>query len=135
MTAKVEFAGVQLTPVQIRTLEAVASAKTLVAAAQEAEVHRTTLTGWMAQPEFREALASVYAARFDAIHTEAARLATKAFATLESVMDDPTSPAWLRARVAADVLNVALRIHEQAGLSHKLDVIDLRLEALNGGNQ
>lgn len=121
-----------LTPMQIATLEKLTTSRTVADAAKAAGISRQAIYTWMADPIFKAALISIYQARFDELNAEAVRLGSKAFSTLETTMDSPTAPDWLKARVAADILSFMLRINESTNVSLKLDMLAQRLEAING---
>ncbi len=104
ITAPFETAG--LTPVQLRIAAALASGSTVVRAALDAAVHRTTIHKWLQTS--KEFLEAVKQARdhYDAlIADQLNELSVVALETLRQLLTNPDTPPAVRLRAALAVLN------------------------------
>ncbi|MFN3326576.1 MAG: SEC-C metal-binding domain-containing protein [Bryobacteraceae bacterium] len=94
-----------LTPAQLRAVQALASGATVTAAAEAAAVHRDTIYEWRRTiPAFARAVAEATAACEAHLHEQLAGLAQTALATLRRLLEDPATPPAVQLRAALAVL-------------------------------
>ncbi|MFN3322561.1 MAG: SEC-C metal-binding domain-containing protein [Bryobacteraceae bacterium] len=94
-----------LTPPQLRAVEALAAGATVGAAAEAAGVHRDTIYEWRRTiPAFAQAVKHAQAAYEIHLHDELAGLAQLAMATIRRLLEDPAAPHAVQLRAALAVL-------------------------------
>ncbi|MFN3322010.1 MAG: SEC-C metal-binding domain-containing protein [Bryobacteraceae bacterium] len=94
-----------LTPSQLRAIQALAAGATVTAAAEAAEVHRDTIYEWRrSRPAFASAVAGAKAACEAQLHEQLAALAHLALAALQQLLQDSSTPPAVRLRAALAVL-------------------------------
>ncbi len=114
----------ELTPKQQRTIIALLSSRNLGAACKQAGVSRTTLSRWLEDPTFKEALSK---ARGEAIReTTIALIGCREMAleVLQNLMSNGTSES-IRRQTAIDWLNMLLRFNDLSDIEARIT----RLEA------
>jgi hypothetical protein len=94
-----------LTPEQLDVLYDLANGKSVTAAADAADLHRTTIHHWIRTiPAFRLTLDAARQARIDAVRDRMNELAEPSLALLTKVVNDESAPLALRLRTALAIL-------------------------------
>ncbi|MDA1316252.1 MAG: helix-turn-helix domain-containing protein [Acidobacteria bacterium] len=97
-----------LRPVQARVIAEIAQGRTITAAAQAAEIDRSTVYLWKSSdPTFAAALCQAQCAYVEALNAEVRGLAADAVAAVREIITSPQTPAAVRLKAARDVLNAA----------------------------
>ena len=109
-----------MTPKQERALEALLAAKSVVHAAELANVSARTLFRWLTEDEFKARYQAASRTRLDTAVGKLRALATEAVETLRAGMVAEAEPVRVRAAVA--VLDFAIKVD--------LDELSARVEAL-----
>jgi transposase-like protein len=99
------FETAALTPVQVQVVAALAEGRSVVRAAAEAGIHRTTIHNWMrTSQEFRDAVEQA-SSHFNAIVADQLKeLSAAALETLRQLLARPDTPPSVRLRAALAVL-------------------------------
>lgn len=93
-----------LQPDQLKAIAALASGASVIDAAAQAGVDRSTLYRWKEIPEFAAELNRTRAEQADAIRGELRALAGTAVKTIRTILDDPTTAPGVRLRASLAVL-------------------------------
>jgi hypothetical protein len=101
--------------------------KTLRGAAEALQVHPHTLTAWKRYPDVQEALIEAKRAAFQEAVDMLAHAMTRAVTVLLDLMDDPLSPAWLRAQCARDIVMLAFKARESEDVMERLAKLEVLL--------
>lgn len=114
----------ELTPPKHKAIAALLACRTIGQAAKVAEVAERTLTRWLADPDFKAALAAarrgVFAAAVDGLR----QAATEAVETLREVLADKEASAAVRVQAASAILGHAFRAVELADVTERLDRLE-----------
>lgn len=111
---------VAFTPRQAKALSALLDGATIGAAADAAGVHRKTVSEWLKQPAFKQALADEQKAAIEGAARRLSALSNKAFAALESVFDDPDVPAAVKVQAFSAAMGHLFKLHEMTVLSDEI---------------
>lgn len=111
---------------QTLALPYLACATSLAGGAKLADISRATITRWMREPKFRDALQRQREEAANLAYTELQGLTLKSVLVLAEALDDPDLATRLRA--ARATLYVTLKADEARSLRRRLDVLD---DALN----
>lgn len=109
-----------LRPGQARAIEALLASESVPEAARLAGVPQRTLYRWLDEPAFAAALRRAESRIIDEAARRLARVTTKAIATLEAMLDDPSVPAATRVRAALGVLDQAIRLRELRDITERV---------------
>ena len=102
--------NVVLSVQQLQVISALAGGATLTAAAEQAGIHRNTITNWRrTSRQFEEALSEAHYDRAMLIRERMAALVDQAFETLQSLLADPKAPASVRLKAALSIINIAAK--------------------------
>ena len=92
-------------PVQAQVIEALAQWHTITAAAEDADVHRTTIHHWIrSEPAFKTAMQAAHSEYTATLNDGMRELAALALKTLRDLLNDPFTPPALRLKAALAVL-------------------------------
>lgn len=111
---------------QRRAIEALLTGQTITDAADHAGVTRQTVTRWLAQPEFKSALAEAQSAALAAFGAGLVGLSESALQVLAEAMTDERTANRLRA--ASIHANSLLRIAELVDLAARVEALEQRLK-------
>lgn len=117
----------QLNPKQIKALAALLTGKTRIEAAKAAGVSRQTITNWLQDSTFRQALADGEAELMAGINRRLLLLAEAAVGRLEKVLKRPRDQR-LAVRASDIVLRRLLQIRELTEIEERLLELERRLE-------
>ena len=112
----------ELSPRQAAAIPHIITARSTTEAAELADVNRTTLYRWMADPDFRDALEDVRREAADLARTQMSGLLVKAIATLSDVMDSPNDRA--RTDAARTAVYAILKAEEYKNIEQSLERLD-----------
>jgi transposase-like protein len=110
----------QLSPRQLKAVEALLSVGDVATAAKECGVNKATLYRWLQQPVFLEAVREAESKAIDDLSRMLVRLGRTAVSTLAKAMNDSTTPAATRVRAADAVLGRLLQLRELATLEARV---------------
>lgn len=121
----------ELTPRQLKTIEAILEAPTITAAAKTAGVARVTLYAWLRLEPFRNTLntarAAIYREGVDTLKGAAGLAAGRLIELLDSRNENT------RRLSAHEILTLAIKIDENQTLERRLAAIEQALEASRPG--
>ena len=120
---------------QRRFVGALATTRTIRAAAAKANIGERTAWRWLCDPTVRRAADGALDSVLREATHNAASLMTKALDTLVDVMDDGEASASARVSAARAVLEVGLRYHESMILAERMSVIEERLATIGLGGR
>lgn len=121
-----------LNPRQIRAIEALLDGQTITEAAETAGVARQTLTRWLRQPVFKQALNEAMTEALNDLSCRLVGLGDSAANSLQKVLKSATARDADQIRAAAVVLRGMQEMRELAALENRLAVLEAAL--LSGGN-
>lgn len=97
-----------LTPRQTTVIALIANGSSITTAAEQADVHRTTIYHWLrTSTEFNTSLQQARTEQQEHLREQLQSLATTAFNTLQQLLTDPKTPAGVRLKAALEVLKYA----------------------------
>ncbi len=117
-----------LSPKQLRALEALLTSGNVAQAARAAEVTRDTLYRWMKEPAFAKALRESEGIALDALTRSLRGLGDKAVTALAAVFDDETAPHAVKIRAARVVLASHPQYLQSVVLAERVEAIEAALE-------
>lgn len=121
-----------LTPKQIRALEALASGETTVDAAAAAGITRRQLARWMGEPAFDQALREAKAIIYRESIARIVGAMSTATTTLVDICGDLTVSPQSRVSAARCILESALKAFGQVELDQRLTELEALVETRNG---
>lgn len=101
--------GFELTPQQRLAAQLLATGMQKALVASEVNVTRRTLYSWEQRTEFKAELASILKDSESSVRLKLRSLCSEAVTTLQSIMNDPKSPAHVRAGIAYKILELILQ--------------------------
>ena len=110
----------KLTPQQHRAIAALLNSKSVVEAAQQAQVGARTLYRWLDDPTFSAALAKAEGQLVNAATRRLLRHQDDALTTILVIMADRQHPASVRLRAAQTVIDSMLKLRELRDLEERL---------------
>ena len=117
----------QLSPEQLRAVEAVMASNSITDAAAAVGVARDTIYRWLKEPAFQSALRTVEAGYLDHISRSLLRIGEKAVGAIEGILDDQTATDTVRLKAADVALARMTAIREIVALEGRLEAIEARL--------
>lgn len=126
----VDTFGRELTPRQSRGIRALLANPSVTKAARSIGVSRQAMTGWLAEPHFRQALREAEAVALDAACRKLIGLTDTAIDVLQELLLDPDASDTTRLRSAQTVLTSLLQLRNSYSLEQRLVDIEQRLEAV-----
>lgn len=115
----------KLTPDQVQALAALLTEKDIKAAAAKAGCGETTLHRWLKEDaNFKSVLGEQKKALLDSTVRRLASVSVKAVNTLEDIMENKKTPAGIRVRAAAIILDQAVKQSEFHDLEDRLKAIE-----------
>ena len=94
---------------QLAVICALSSGATAIAAAEQAGIHRNTISNWRRNsPPFQEALAHAQYDRALFFREQAEDRAGRAFKTIDEILNDPKAPASVRLKAALAIIQIAI---------------------------
>lgn len=124
-----------LTPQQIRTIDALLTEGTHEKAAQKAKVARSTVTRWLAEPEFKTAYSDARNQMIEGVLTALQAASLKAVETLTNVMDDKHAQSSAKVSAAKTVLDNLLRAREHITIEDRLRDLEQQKEIYGIGSR
>ncbi len=116
----------ELTTKQRRAIAALLTAKSIGDAAHIADVGERTLHTWLADSDFRAALAIEEGAAIDAATRRLIALQDKAVDVFAGILDDVAAKGTTRLRAAQGVLDYLLKLRELRNLEQRLAELERR---------
>lgn len=111
-----------------QALTALVGGASVQAAAAAAGVDRRTISRWLAEPSFQEALQAAHREILNEIQAGMVALARQALTALQDVMSDPGQPGASQKRQAAiNLLYLIPKWREANEFSNRLEVIEIEL--------
>jgi transposase-like protein len=120
-----------VTPRQRKAIESLLTQADVKAAAQAANVSRTTIYRWLRQDHFKQALAEAERQALESLSRALVRLGEKATATLENAMAGAASDS-VKVRAANVVLSRLLQVRELITLEDRVSELEIALQQLRG---
>jgi len=115
----------KLTPAQKRAISALLTSRDVRGAAEVAGVGERTLHRWLADdPLFRATLTAAEGEAIDATTRRLVGLQDGAIDTIKALLDDKTTPATVRLRAAAAVLDYLLKLRELRNVEARLAALE-----------
>ncbi len=118
---------VKLTPRQIKAIGELLSGKGVIETAQAVGVSRQTMTRWLADPKFKQALADGEAALMSEINRRLLAIGGEAVDYLKSVLAAPDKQA-VGVRASNVVLGRLLAIRELTELEQRITALEQTLQ-------
>ena len=119
----------RLSPKQNQAIDLLSSGKTIASVCELLDIDRSTVARWKHSVTFNSALDDRVAMASKQALTELRALKLEAVATWRTLMQDPETPANIRASIAGDILKIAEPALEPSttnkGLSEEL-LVDIR---------
>jgi phage terminase small subunit len=109
-----------LTTKQRKAIGALLTTGEVTTAAREAGVARETLSRWMSEPVFAQAVRDAEARAIDDLSRMLVRLGRTATTTLAKAMSDPATPVATRVRAADVTISRLLQLRELATLEARV---------------
>ncbi len=125
-----------LTPGQTLAIEALATSRTFVEAAEKCGLTRQTLRAWLNDDAaFRSAYRQVKTAAFDNLSQGLLQLGERAIGAWHDVLDSPAAPGAINlSRTANDIVSQLLKLRELTDLGDRIDELESRMtEVLSHG--
>jgi transposase-like protein len=116
----------ELKPCHYRAVTALVASGDVTVAAQAAGVSERTLRQWMIQWAFKSELDNAETEVVRSAARRLGRLADKALAVLENVLDDTSTAGNPRIRAATTILETCLRWREQVSLEDRVATLERR---------
>lgn len=120
----------ELTPRQRRAIAHLVAAPTREAGCKLANVGRSTLTAWLAQPAFTLALREAEDAAYRESLVAVQRLGARAVEALEGLLASEIES--IRLRAAVEVLGFALKARDQVEIEERLAALEARTTERRG---
>lgn len=122
----------QLTPRQLRAVEALLAFGEVTRAADAVGVNRATIRRWRQTPAFDAALRAAEAEALDGVGRRLTRLSAAALDVIDQVLADAGAPAALRIRAADLVLARLLQVRELVEIEDRLAALEAAVAAREG---
>ncbi len=119
----------ELSPKQRRAIAALIETGEVLAAADAADVSRTTLYQWLKNPAFTAALRDAEADALRSLTRQLVSLGKRATATIADAMTDPSVNASTRVRAADVVLGRLLQLRELVDLEERVASLEASVAA------
>lgn len=119
--------GSELTPKQLRAVQALLTAKSIDDAATTAGVGARTLYRWLTEQPFKAALATAEGELLDAATRRLLGLQDAAIETFDDILKSASASQALRLRAAQSVLDYLLKLREQRDVEHRLQALEAAL--------
>lgn len=129
--AKNGESGADLTPKQLKGLEALLTEPTIQRAAEVAAISYTQLRRWLEQPAFAEAYRRARTIAFETVLVSLQTTTQRAIETLSQLMENTETPASVRMNCAARLLDAGLRSRELFDTEQRLAELEARFAAIN----
>jgi len=100
----------KLTARQRVALVALLEAPTVAAASEATKIHPRSLHRWLADPTFAEAFRAASRRRLDRSVARMRTASERALNTLQTLLEDVSTPAHVKARVALGLLDLGTRV-------------------------
>jgi AcrR family transcriptional regulator len=113
-----------LTPKQHQAISAMLVSKTMLEAAEMANVSPKTLYRWLEDSTFKLALLDAEGEIIDAVTRRLISLSDTAIDTVETILKDEKATANLKLRAAQTVLDYLLKLRELRNLEDRLTAIE-----------
>lgn len=117
-----------LTPKQLKAIEALTACADVSKAAEVSGVSRDTLYRWMRSETFKEALNLSLRQAVNRISRQLITLGERSVETLQKAMSSPDVPITVSIRAADIVLSRLLQIYEMAELEDRVSEIERRID-------
>lgn len=127
MTGNETLAG-ELTPKQMRAIEALLKEPTTAAAAKDAKISETTLWRWLQEPLFSAAYRTARGRLLEGTLTALQAASVRAVETLRNVLDDATAKPGEKISAARSILEYALKGREVLETEERLAYLEKMLE-------
>jgi hypothetical protein len=115
-----------LSPKQRKTLRSLLENGDVKAAAAAANVSRTTVYSWLADPVFAKLLHEAEAEALQEISRQLALTGAAAVRTITALMEDSGAPPSIRLRAADMILSHLLRLKEMSDIEARLSDLERR---------
>jgi hypothetical protein len=126
-----------ITPKQALAIEAIATSRTFIQAADKCGVSRQTLRMWLNEDQaFKAAYRQVKNAAFEDLSQGLLQLGERAVESWHAVIDAPAAPGAINlSRTANDIVSQLLKLRELTELGDRIDALESRmLEAVHHGD-
>lgn len=122
----------QLTPRQLRAVEALLAFGEVGAAADAVGINRATLRRWRMLPAFDAALRAAEAEAIDGVARRLTRLSAAALEVIDQTLADADAPTALRLRAADLALARMLQFRELVEVEERLAALEVAVAARTG---
>lgn len=123
------MSATELTPKQRRAVAALVEHGEILAAADAADVSRSTLYQWLKTPAFMAALRDAEADALRSLTRSLVSLGKRATGVIAETMDDPKANASTRLRAADVVLTRLLQLRELVDLEERVAALEASVAA------
>lgn len=120
-----------LTPKQLKGLEALLTEPTIQRAAEAAAISYTQMRRWLEQPAFAEAYQRARTIAFETVLVSLQTTTQRAIETLSALMESTETPASVRMNCAARLLDAGMRSRELFDTEQRLAEIEARFAAMD----
>lgn len=121
----------QLSPRHVEALELLLAGTSITDVAKALRTDRKTIYRWLDIPEFADALKSETAARmkdsrrqFTAMMCDVIRGTKKAFAKLESIIDDKQAPAAIQVQAAGQIFSFTFEMRKIVEFEERIEQLE-----------
>ena len=119
-----------LTPKQLKGLEALLTEPTIQRAAEAANVSYAQLRRWLEQPAFADTYRRARTVAFETVLVSLQTTTQRAIETLSALMENTETPASVRMNCAARLLDAGLRSRELFDTEQRLAELEARFAAM-----
>lgn len=123
----------ELTPKQLRAVEALLAEPTASAAAKACKVAESTIYRWLGEPAFNEALRQARTRLLDTTLTRLQSASGAAVDTLRDILRDKLAPAAVKVSAARAILEFAIKGKEILETEERLAAIEQALKLREDG--
>lgn len=116
----------EITPKQLRVIEALASGENITQASKSTHTARATIQKWLKDPTFTAALNDTQGQALEALTRSLTALAGQAGDVLREVLDDKSAPPAVRLRACDVVLDKLLKVRELVTLEARITALEAR---------
>ena len=120
-----------LTPKQLKGLEALLTEPTIQRAAEAANVSYAQLRRWLEQPAFADTYRRARTVAFETVLVSLQTTTQRAIETLSQLMENTETPASVRMNCAARLLDAGMRSRELFDTEQRLAEIEARFAAMD----